>query len=65
MFKFTDISDKDEGFDPKEHMSSANARSRDRCQQLAVAAGKQAEMHFLSRYTEVRNSPDKLLEFFL
>ncbi len=30
------------GFDPKEHMSPANARRRDRCQQLAVAAGKQA-----------------------
>ena len=30
------------GFDPKEYMSPANARRRDRCQQLAVAAGKQA-----------------------
>jgi len=29
-------------FDPKKYMSPANARRRDRCQQLAVAAGKQA-----------------------
>ena len=30
------------GFDPKKYMSPANARRRDRCQQLAIAAANQA-----------------------
>ena len=44
------------GFDPKEHMSPANARRRDRCQQLAVAAGKQAILQKTCSFSNEKNS---------